>query len=287
MLIDAHVHLLPTKRLAGLLRWMHRFAPWHPIPLDVTLEDCIRHYEKLGVDYLFNFAYPIDPEETDGLMEFNRDLGRRFPWIIPFGSLHPANPDKAGIVDRCIREYGFLGFKFHSFIQKFDPLDPRMQETYQRIHELGRPCVFHTGFEEWYGLSLPVSTMEEVARNFPKMTVVFAHSLFPYFADAWRIMERYDNVWVEMTNVFGSLYDPRYRLGEYAEEKRTLLEGLKMWSSRVMFGTDHPAGMGTLEEIYQTLDAIGLPETTREDLIGRTAERFIRRFRPAFFEAGA
>jgi hypothetical protein len=30
-----------------------------------------------------------------------------------------------------------------------------------------------------------------------------------------------------------------------------------------MFGTDHPAGSGTLEEIYRTMDKAGLGEVTR------------------------
>ena len=39
--------------------------------------------------------------------------------------------------------------------------------------------VFHTGFEEFYRRSLPVATMEQLVRQFPKLPVVFAHSLFP------------------------------------------------------------------------------------------------------------
>ena len=49
------------------------------------------------------------------------------------------------------------------------------------------PVVFHTGYEEFYDLSLPPETMEEVARLFPTLPVVFARSLFPRFDDAWRI----------------------------------------------------------------------------------------------------
>ncbi len=50
MLIDCHVHLLPRRRLAGLMKWMHSFYPQHPVPRDVTLEQCVGHYDALGVD---------------------------------------------------------------------------------------------------------------------------------------------------------------------------------------------------------------------------------------------
>jgi len=179
-------------------------------------------------------------------------------------------------------EYGFLGFKFHPFIQAFDPLDPRMMPTYEALARWRRPVVFHTGYEEFYGLSLPPETMEELARRFPALPIVFAHSLFPRFDDAWRIVERHANVWLEMTNVFSSFWDRRYVLKEYDTEKRLLLEGIGPHSERIMFGTDHPAGSGTLVEIYQTMDRVGLGESVRERLIGGTAERFVKTFWPDF-----
>lgn len=282
MLIDCHVHLLPPRRLAGLLRWMHRFYPQHPIPTDVTLEQCIAHYDALPVDYLFNLVYPIQPGETDELNRFNLDLHRAHPWIIPFGGLHVEDADKGAIVDRCLGEYGFLGFKFHPFVQRFDPLDPRMMEAYERVAAWRRPVVFHTGFEDFYGMSLPPETLEELVRRFPTLPLVFAHSLFPKFDDAWRLVDRYDNVWLEMTNVFGNFWDPRYVLKEYGAGKRLLLEGVGPRSERIMFGTDHPSGAGTLAEIYAGFDRAGLAETVRERLVGGTAERFVGRFWPDF-----
>lgn len=50
-----------------------------------------------------------------------------------------------------------------------------------------------------------------------------------------------------------------------------------------MFGSDHPAGMGTLEEIYRTLDGLDFALTVKENLLGETARRFVERFKPGFF----
>lgn len=282
MLIDCHVHLLPPRRLAGLMRWMHDYYPQHPIPPTVTLEECIAHYDTIDVDYIFNLVYPIRVRETEEVSRFNHELHRAHPWILPFGSLHVEDPDKGAVIDRAYREYDFVGFKFHPFIQAFDPLDPRMLEAYERLQAWGRPVIFHTGYEEFYGKTLPPATMEEIVRAFPRLPVVFAHSLFPAFADAWRLLERHDNVWLEMTNVFGTFWEPRYVVKEYATEKALLLQGIGPRSERIMFGTDHPAGMGTLVDIYRTLEGAGLGEGVRERLVGGTAERFLRRFRPDF-----
>jgi hypothetical protein len=61
-----------------------------------------------------------------------------------------------------------------------------------------------------------------------------------------------------------------------------LIDGIGPHSERIMFGTDHPAGSGTLEEIYRTMDTVGLGESVRERLVGGTAERFVRSFWPDF-----
>lgn len=281
MLIDVHVHLLPPRRLAGLMTWMHRAFPAHPVPVEVTLDACVADYAALGADYLFNLAYPIREEETDGLIAFNADLHARHPWIIPWGSLHPDSPDKPALVARCVEELGFLGFKFHPFIQRFWPTDARMLPAYQALERARRPVVFHTGFEEFYGRALPPDAMEEVVRAFPRLPVVFAHSLFPEFASAFRMLERYDTVYLEMTNVFGALDDARYRTMGVGD-RHGLVEGLRAHSDRIMFGSDHPAGMGTLAEVYRGLDAQGLPERVKENLLGETARRFVERFMPGF-----
>ena len=78
-----------------------------------------------------------------------------------FNLVYPIREDETKVVNR----------KFHPFIQAFDPLDPRMMPAYERLAAWRRPVVFHTGYEEFYGLSLPPETMEEIARLFPTLPV--------------------------------------------------------------------------------------------------------------------
>ena len=144
-----------------------------------------------------------------------------------------------------------------------------------------------TGYEEFYGKALPTETLEELARQFPRLPLVFAHALFPKFDDAWRLIERYDNVWLEMTNVFSSFFDRRYAFKEYPTERRLLFDGIGARSERIMFGTDHPVGSGTIEEIHRVFEAAGLAADVRERLVGGTAARFISRFWPDFGVARA
>jgi hypothetical protein len=86
-------------------------------------------------------------------------------------------------------------------------------------------------------------------------------------------MQRHDNVWLEVTNVFSSFWDRRYALKEYDTENRLLRDGIGPHSERIMF---------TLVEIYQTMDRVGLGASVRERLVGGTAERFVKTFWPDF-----
>lgn len=93
----------------------------------------------------------------------------------------------------------------------------------------------------------------------------------------------YDTIPVDyIFNLVCPIRDDETDVKEYDTEKRLLLEGLGPHSERIMVGTDHPAGSGTLEEIYRTMDGAGLGEPVRERLAGGTAARFVRSFWPDF-----
>jgi len=70
------------------------------------------------------------------------------------------------------------------------------------------------------------ATLEEIARQFPTMPVVFAQALFPRFDEASRLLDSYDNVWIELTQVFGNFFDARYVLKEYPSARELLRERL-------------------------------------------------------------
>ena len=86
-------------------------------------------------------------------------------------------------------------------------------------------------------------------------------------------------MWLEMTNVFSSFWTSDV-LG--TTESACSSEGIGPHSERIMFGTDHPAGSGTLEEIYRTTGQGRPGESVRERLVGGTAERFVRTVWPDF-----
>ena len=279
MIIDCHAHLLPPERMAKLIRWTLRFSPSHPVPETVALETLLEEYARAGVASIWNFAHAIFPEETEPLNEWNWRLGQTHSEVIPFGTCHPLTPDPLAVIDRCLAGYGFVGMKFHPFVQRFTPWEERFFPIYERIARYGRVAVFHSGFEEFYGGTLPPTGFEAILRAFPELVVVLAHASYPKISEAFDLVGRHPNLYLDTVHVFAGVtqtWDGGSQLSAWDQ----LRQGLRTFPDRVMFGTDHPSGTGTLQGMYEEFHAFGLPPDLEQRLLGETARRLVEKIRP-------
>jgi hypothetical protein len=284
-IIDAHVHIMPSDRIAGLLRWIRKAFPDHPV--DPAIDEAGIASDLAGRDirFFFNYVYPLKADQTEALNEFNDELGRRLPHAAVFGSLHLETPDKEAVVRRCIQGYNFVGLKFHPFVQRFEPTDERIFPVYELLEEYGRPVVLHTGFEEFYRMKMPPSDIELILRRFPRLVLVLSHCLFPHFREVRGLMEEYGGLWLDATNVFGAL---RYieptgvsaSHGGQASVSGLFRDLITDFSKRTLFGSDHPVGMGSLETIYGDLFSFGLPDEISRAILWDNPLAFINRFAP-------
>jgi hypothetical protein len=283
--IDSHVHVLPPERMRKLVRWLLRAWPRHPVSELITKEEIVAELGDSGVTHFFNLAYPLKEEETGPLNDFNLEFCRATPGAIPFASLHPDTPEKPAVAARALAA-GFVGFKFHPFVQRFDPWDQRLDPFYDFMQDAGRPVILHTGFADFYNLSMPVSGLEKMLRRWPRLPFVFVHMAFPDIAWAFHMLDEFPALFLDATNVL-ALLRPVFKvlLGSGPDGNRTadvLLEGLAAHPGRVMHGSDHPVGMGALSEIYSDLDALPVGRETRDSLRSGAARAFIERFMPGF-----
>ena len=148
--IDTHVHLYPPRRLRGLMRWVHRGVPGHPVPADITVEDVVADLGAAGVEAFFAAVFPLVPGEARGLNRFNAELARRVPGMIALGTAHQ-DDDPGAVAAEALGPLGLKGIKLHPMAMKMAPADPRMAQVYALAQEAGRPVLVHTGFEEGYG----------------------------------------------------------------------------------------------------------------------------------------
>jgi uncharacterized protein len=277
MIVDCHAHLLPAWRMAKLIKWTREFNPAHPVPEDVTVETLLDEYREVGVDRIWNFAHAIFPEETASLNAWNHDLARAHPEIVPIGTCHPEAPDPLAVIDRCFTEYGFTGMKFHPYVQRFTPWHERFFPLYERIAKHRGLVIFHTGFEDFYGGPLPLDGFRAILDAFPGLVVVFAHANYPKIAEALDMVARYPSLYLDTVHVFAAVTQAWAPQHDQRAILARLREGLVAFPDRIMFGTDHPSGAGTLAAMYEDVRAFGLPSALEGRLLGENARALMQR----------
>ena len=279
--IDAHVHLYPSRRLGGLMRWVHRGMPGHPVPVDITVEEAVAELRAAGVEAFFAAVFPLVPGEARELNRFNAELARRVPGMIPLGTAHQDDDDPGSVAAEALGPLGLKGIKLHPMVMKMAPADPRMAKVYAVAQEAGRPLLVHTGFEEGYGRTPEKEQWEVLFGAYPRLTFILAHAFFPDLPYAFSLLRRYGNILLDLTNVIGMLLWRNgplpFGVSRSSWGKEQFAAALDANASRVLFGSDHPAGMGTMEDIVRQVETFGLEKETVERILYGNARTLIDR----------
>jgi len=159
--------------------------------------------------------------------------------IIPFASVDPAK-GSAGVVEvRRLAADGVRGFKFHPSVQAFFPDDRSVYPFYEAIQEAGLPALFHSG-QTGIGAGLPGGggirlkysnplLLDDVAVDFPELTIIIAHPSFPWQDEALSVATHKRGVYIDLSG-----WSPRYFPPQLVQYANTLLK------HKVLFGSDFP-----------------------------------------------
>ena len=160
--------------------------------------------------------------------------------LIPFGSVDPWHERRAvHRVHELVRDYGVRGFKFHPSMQAFEPNNRKFYPIYEAIAAAGVPALFHTG-QTGMGAGLPGGhriklrysdpmLLDDVAADFPEMTIVMAHPAVPWVDSQIAIATHKTNVYIDLSG-WSPKYFPPQLVRAASRQLRT----------KVLFGTDYP-----------------------------------------------
>jgi uncharacterized protein len=160
--------------------------------------------------------------------------------LIPFGSVDPTSGDDAvRKARRLVTEHGVRGFKFHPSLQGFAPNDVAYYPLYEALQELGVPALFHTG-QTGIGAGLPGGRgiklrysapmlLDDVAADFPGLTIIMAHPSVPWQDEAISIATHKANVYIDLSG-----WSPKYFPPQLVRAAGGLLK------RKVLFGSDFP-----------------------------------------------
>jgi len=264
--IDPHVHLLPDKRTAALMRWLHRALPGVAIPADITAEGALADLRADGAERVVNLLFPLGAGEAGELHRYGAALRAREPDVICVAGVHVDDEDPERVVRTAIEDHGMRGLKLHPMVQRFSPGHPALAPAIAALAEYGLPLYVHTGFDEWYGWGYDLGELERIAERHPSIPLVLCHCAFPRLDWAAGMARRHPQVWLDTTNVFASI--ALAPAGESRERLERAVPGLfEAAPDRIFFGTDYPAAMGSLAELHAQVE--------RPAVMADNARRFV------------
>ncbi|MFE7422095.1 4-hydroxyphenyl-beta-ketoacyl-CoA hydrolase [Rhodococcus sp. NPDC057529] len=190
-------------------------------------------------------VFTVDAASASGhaansVEEIAEGAARHNDVLIPFGSVDPWQ-GKAAVrrVHRLVDDYGVKGFKFHPSMQGFEPNDRRFYPLYDAITEAGVPALFHTGqtgigagLPGGHGIKLRYSDpmlLDDVAADFPDLTVIMAHPAVPWVDAQISIATHKANVYIDLSG-----WSPKYFPPQLVKAANSMLRG------KVLFGSDFP-----------------------------------------------
>lgn len=143
-------------------------------------------------------------------------------------------------LERCVRELGLMGLKFQQAAQAFYPNDRRFYPLYEKCVELKIPVSFHTGttglgagMPGGHGIRLdyvrPVPYIDDVAADFPELTIVMIHPSWPWHEEQIAVLLHKANVYADLSG-----YAPKYFPDSIKKEVNGRLQ------DKFMFGSDYP-----------------------------------------------
>lgn len=241
---------------------------------DAQLAQATGSYFKLGDDYFSRVddlaahyrthntaavvftidAHTVSGHRSNSVEDLIDGAARNSDVLIPFGTVDPWDPNAVPRVRELIG-LGVKGFKFHPSLQGFEPNDRAFYPIYEAIAAAGVPALFHTG-QTGLGSGLPGGhriklrfsdpmLLDDVAADFPDLTVVMAHPAVPWVDSQIAIASHKANVFVDLSG-WSPKYFPPQLVRAIGRQLRT----------KALFGTDHP--YISLERWRRDFDALGV-----------------------------
>jgi hypothetical protein len=227
VIIDFHAHAFPDALAERAMPRLEQEGDVVAV-LDGKVSSLLRSMDEAGIDASVVASIATRPPQFDAILQWSAEIAS--DRIIPFPSVHPADPDVVRRV-RLVHERGFRGVKLHPYYQDFEVDEDRLRPLYDAAQDCGLVVLCHTGFDPAFPRVRrgDPSRILRVVEAFPRLAFVAPH------LGAWDDWDEVDRhligkpVWMDLSYVIG-LIEP--------ERARSLI--LRHPADRMLFGSDSP-----------------------------------------------
>ncbi|QZA08341.1 amidohydrolase family protein [Mycolicibacter heraklionensis] len=261
----------PTRRfldhdmLASLRRWTGGAMPDEEIPIEAT----VSAMDAAGVDFGLLSAWRgpngMDLVSNEEVAGWVRAHPSRFAGLATVDLDRPMEAVRE--LRRRVRDDGFVGLRVVPWLWNAPPTDRRYYPLFAECVELGVPfCtqVGHTGPLRPSETGRPIPYIDQVALDFPELTIVCGHVGYPWTEEMVAVARKHENVYIDT-----SAYTTKRLPDELTRFMRT-----RTGQRKVLFGTNYPMIMHA--HALDGLDDLGLDDAARADYLGGNAERVFK-----------
>jgi hypothetical protein len=267
--IDFHTHFFPEKLYRAIWDWFETHG-W-PVKYQVQADEAARLLVAQGVSRYVVLNYAHKPGMSEPLNAWTREFASRHPEAIPFGAIHPEEENVSGLLERCFRDYGFKGLKFHTHVAGIRPDDPKMFPVYEKILEHGRVLLIHSGngpslkgYRETTKDVSGAAFTRAMLRRFSGLKVVVPHLGFDEPDEFFALMEEFPNLRMDTTMVTAGFFPI-----EVPWEK------IEKFSGRILYGSDFPNIPYEAGTEIRAIRSSPLSEKARRSILGENAKRLL------------
>ena len=213
---------------ASLRRWTKMQVP-ESFPIDITLASMDAGGVQRGL--LSAWWGPSGPLlDNDGVAAHVAAHPERFAGIASVDLRRPM--DGVRELRRCVRDLGFKGLRLLPWLWELPPDHRRYYPLYAECVQLGVPfClqVGHTGPLRPSEYGRPIPYLDNVALDFPELTIVAGHIGYPWTQEMIALATKYPNVYIDTS---------AYKPGRYPPELVSFMRG--HGRAKVLFGSNYP-----------------------------------------------
>lgn len=275
--IDIHVHVPASPGHPAAAEAESLAAYFKASTLPRTPEEMYEKYKALDI---FGVIFAIDAETASGIPYMGNDyvagVARKYPdQFLGFASVDPWKGDMAlQELERSVKELGLRGLKLHPTTQAFFPNDPRFYPLWEKCVELDIPIISHSG-QTGVGAGLPggggyklkysqpIPYLDDVAADFPELTIIMAHPAVPWQEEQLSVAIHKGNVYIDLSG-----WSPKYFRPVLVQYVTSLLQ------DKALFGSDYPALQP--ERWLKDFEALEMKEPVRRKILLENARKILK-----------
>jgi predicted TIM-barrel fold metal-dependent hydrolase len=244
----------------SLRRWTGLGLLEEPLPVEFT----VSALAAAGVGIGLSSAW-YGPQgvliSNDEVAGFVAESGGRLRGVAGADLTKPVEAVRA--LRRAVTEFGFVALRIVPWLWQLPPTDRLYYPLYAACVDLGIPfCtqVGHTGPLRPSETGRPIPYIDQVALDFPELTIVCGHIGYPWTAEMIAVADKHPNVCIDTS---------AYTARRYPAELVDYLRG--RGKTKVLFGTNYP--MITPARALEHLADLQLDEQTTALFLAGNARR--------------